>query len=224
MTETNPARQLTAPLYFVSGIDTDAGKTVVTGWLARELIETGKRVATLKFVQTGAEDFSPDIAVHRKIMGVELPEDKDSTTAPQIFTYPASPHLATELDGRTLDLERILSCIEMLHHNYDVVLVEGAGGLMVPLTRELLTIDFVNEQKWPVVFVGSGKLGSINHALLSLEALHNRGMTLSAFVWNDFSPTHDAVINKDTHDYLESWVKNHWPQTLWLECPVIGGL
>lgn len=209
---------LTSQVYFVSGIDTDVGKSIVTGRLACQLLRTGRRVATIKPVQTGSVEVSPDIEVHRQLMGVSLPEDADGTTAPQIFSYPASPHLAADLDGKTIDFERISSCIESLKTKYDTVLIEGAGGLMVPLTRTVLTIDWIRQNRWPVVFVCSGRLGSINHTLLSLEAMKNRKIELAAVVWNDFCPARDNVIHNDTKNFLQQWVSTNWPKTLWLEC------
>lgn len=209
--------------YFVSGIDTDAGKTVCTGWLARELMRAGRRVATMKFVQTGSSDAqSPDIALHRRIMGVELPEDVRRITAPECFTYPASPDLAARMDGRSIDFERIETCVALLEQAYDVVLVEGAGGLMVPLTENLTTIDYVKQRQWPMLFVTSGKLGSINHTLLSWGALANRQITLSAVIYNCHNPMPDALIDADTRVYLHRSAQQAFPEALWLECPILN--
>lgn len=210
-------------VWFVSGIDTDAGKTVATGWLARRWMDEGFTVATVKLVQTGAPDGrSPDIAVHRRIMGVTLPEDAEGLTAPALFDYPASPHLAAAMEKRTLDLQAVLRAIETVSERYDRVLVEGAGGLMVPLTEDLLTIEFAARQHWPVVFVTSGRLGSINHTLLALEAMAARGMRLSHLVWNEHHPSPDAAIDADTYRYLDAWRAKHWPETGMLRCPAIG--
>ena len=209
--------------YFVSGIDTDAGKTVCTGWLARELMKAGRRVATMKFVQTGSNDAqSPDIALHRRIMGIELPEDVRRITAPECFTYPASPDLAARMDGRSIDFERIETCVVLLEQAYDMVLVEGAGGLMVPLTENLTTIDYVKQRQWPMLFVTSGKLGSINHTLLSWEALANRQITLSAVIYNCHNPMPDALIDADTRVYLHRSAQQAFPEALWLECPILN--
>src|SRR5690606_29027978 len=129
---------------FVSGIDTEIGKTVVTGWLARQWREAGVDVITQKLVQTGCVGASDDILLHRRIMGCGLfDEDRDGHTMPALYAYPASPHLAARLDGRSLDLEAIDRATAHLCERYETVLVEGAGGLMVPLTEELLTIDYV---------------------------------------------------------------------------------
>ena len=80
-------------IYFVSGIDTDAGKSYCTAWLARELAQNGKRVITQKFIQTGNTGHSEDIDLHRRITGTGyLPEDEEGLTMPEIFSYPCSPH------------------------------------------------------------------------------------------------------------------------------------
>ena len=92
-------------VYFVTGIDTDAGKSIVTGVLARDWAGRGRRVVTQKFIQTGCPGLSEDIETHRRIMGTGLlPEDLDGTTCPIVFTYPASPHLAAAIDSRRIDL------------------------------------------------------------------------------------------------------------------------
>ena len=116
---------------FVTGIDTDAGKTYATAWLAKQFMAQGKSVITQKFIQTGNVDFSEDITRHRELMGISLlPEDLDHTTAPIIFTYPASAQLAAQKDGRRIDLSIVDRSSEILASRYDVVLIEGAGGLM----------------------------------------------------------------------------------------------
>ena len=91
-------------VYFVSGIDTNIGKSYATGYLAREWNKNGIRTITQKFIQTGNTELSEDIELHRKLMGTGLlPEDKEGLTMPEIFTYPCSPHLAAEIDKRAID-------------------------------------------------------------------------------------------------------------------------
>ena len=145
-----------------------------------------------------------------------LPEDEEGITAPELFTYPASPHLAAKIDGRPIDLAHLIDCANKLAESYDVVLVEGAGGLAVPLTENLLTVDFVCAQNWPFVFVTSGRLGSINHAVLSLEALQRRGAELSAVIFNQCNPMPDATIEEDTREYMKRYCFSRFPQALWL--------
>lgn len=206
---------------FISGIDTDAGKTYVTGHIARHLMKEGKRVITQKFIQTGNTGMSEDIEVHRRIMGTGmLPEDLDHTTAPVIFSYPASAQLAARIDGREIDLGVIDRATERLLSLYDVVLVEGAGGLAVPITDTFMAIDYVESRRLPLILVTNGVLGSINHTLLSLEAVRARGIELAAVIYNEHFDT-DAVIAADTRGFIERYVKRNFPDALFATVPSI---
>ena len=94
---------------FISGIDTNIGKTYTTGILARALAEKGKTVITQKMIQTGCTEISEDIEMHRQLQDIPFTEeDKAGLTCPYIFTYPSSPHMAAERDGRTIDLSTII--------------------------------------------------------------------------------------------------------------------
>ena len=209
---------MSAAIYFVSGIDTDIGKTYATGYLAKLWSAQGQRVITQKLIQTGNVDVSEDIVKHREIMGVEwFQEDHDKLTMPEIFTYPASPHLATRLDGRELDFAKIGAATKELAQRFDVVLLEGAGGLMVPLTTDVLTIDYIVQHQFPVILVTSGRLGSINHTLLSLEALKQRGLKLHSLVYNLKDESKDPVISKDTANYLKAYLAKYFPSAQWIE-------
>lgn len=208
---------------FVGGIDTEIGKTVATGWLARQWIEQGREVITQKLVQTGCVGASDDILLHRRLMGCGLfDEDRDGTTMPALYAYPASPHLAARLEGRALDLEAIAGATARLRARYGTVLVEGAGGLMVPLTAQLLTIDYVARQGWPVILVTSGRLGSINHTLLSLEAIAARGIALHGIAWNSRDDGSDEVIAAESRRYIRQWMQARFPQARWYDVPVLA--
>lgn len=208
-------------IYFISGIDTDAGKTFVTGYIARRLMEKGKRVITQKFIQTGNEGQSEDIEKHRAIMGTGmLPEDLDHTTAPIIFSYPASAQLAARIDGREIDIRTIEKATDRLAKLYDTVLIEGAGGLMVPITDTYSTIDYVADHNLPVILVTNGVLGSINHTVLSLEAIKARGIRVAAVIYNSHFDT-DTVIADDTRGYIERYVARHFPDADFATIPTV---
>lgn len=205
--------------YFVSGIHTDAGKSYCTGWLARQLLDTGKSVITQKFVQTGNHEFSEDIELHRKIMGINLlPDDLNHTTAPIIFTHPCSPQLAAAIDNQEINIALIDKATDTLLSNYDVVLVEGAGGLMVPLTDEFLTIDYISSRKLPLIFVVNGSLGSINHALLSFEAIKSRKIDMPIVLYNQHFD-YDPLIAADTHGFIERYLHRFFPDTQLIDGP-----
>ena len=213
---------MTADIYFVSGIDTGIGKTYATGYLAKLWNAEGQRTITQKLIQTGNVDVSEDIEQHREIMGTGfLPEDDSKLTMPEIFTYPASPHLATKIDGREIDFAKIEHATQQLADKFEVVLLEGAGGLMVPLTTELLTIDYLTDKKFPVILVSSGRLGSINHTILSLEALKARGLSLYALAYNLNDESQDPIISKDTAEYLKTYLAQHFPEAKWIDIPVL---
>ena len=205
---------------FISGIHTDAGKSYAAGWLAREFAKQGVSVITQKFIQTGNVGHSEDIDVHRRLMGTgELPEDKLGLTAPQIFSYPCSPQLAAEIDGREIDFDAIDRAMEELDSRYDVVLLEGAGGLMVPLTDDFWTIDYIASRGLPVALVTNGTLGSINHTLLSLEALERRAIPLHSVIYNQHFDSRDPRIAADTIDFIRRYLDRRHPDTPLMLCP-----
>lgn len=204
-------------IYFVSGIDTGIGKSYATGLLAKQWNTKGIRTITQKLVQTGNTTISEDIVLHRQLMGIPLTaEDQEKITMPEIFTYPASPHLSARLDQREIDFTKIRQATIALSERYDAVLVEGAGGLMVPLHEDYLIIDYIEEMQYPLIFVTSGKLGSINHTLLSLEAISRREIHLHMLIYNTFPIHDDRTISTDTELYLRHYLEKKYPETLFI--------
>lgn len=210
-------------IYFVSGIDTGIGKTYTTGYLAKVWNEQNISTITQKLIQTGNVEISEDIEKHREIMQTGwLPEDQNQLTMPEIFSYPASPHLASRLDGRAINFSAIQSATDILSQRYERVLLEGAGGVMVPLTEDLLTIDYIQQQNYPVILVSSGRLGSINHTILSLEILKQRGIELYALAYNLNAEAADSLISQDTANYLKNYLKQNFKAALWIDIPILS--
>ena len=198
---------------FVSGIDTDAGKTYATAWLQLRLMDEGKSVITQKFIQTGCVGTSEDIEAHRRLSGTgPMPEDAEGLTAPIIFSYPASAQLAARMDGREIDLG--------VARRYDVVLVEGAGGLMVPITDTFMAIDYAVSRNLPVALVTNSRLGSINHTILSLEALRNHGAKLHSVLYNTWYDKDSAPIAADTQAFIRRYIERNHPGTPFYVVPV----
>lgn len=206
-----------AKTIFISAIDTDAGKTIVTGLLALSLKNRGLNIITQKIAQTGCNIISDDIIKHREIMSEELNEfDINGITCPYIFNFPASPHLSAKIENSEINTEIISSATNELEKHFDIVLLEGVGGLMVPLnTNELLT-DYISIKQYPLILVTSGKLGSINHTLLSLEAIKNRNIELKALVYNNFI-SNDEIINSDSKEYLKNYFRKDFPYSQFIE-------
>ncbi|KGN71119.1 ATP-dependent dethiobiotin synthetase BioD [Porphyromonas gulae] len=199
---------------FVTGIDTNIGKTYATAFLFDKFSESGQRVITQKLVQTGCVGTSEDIEAHRRLTGCSMmEEDRLGLTCPYIFSYPASPHFAADIDGKRVDCKIIDRATEaLLSRGYDRVLLEGAGGLMVPITKDYLTADFIADRDYPIALVTSGRLGSINHTLLNLELCRHRDITVETIVYNLY-PAEDDRITANTLDYLRFYLDKYHPDT-----------
>ena len=208
--------------YLVAGIDTGIGKTVTTGLIARALRARGTDAITVKMVQTGNDGFSEDIDAHRALTGTGvLPEDRLGLTAPVIFSFPASAQLAARIDNREIDLSVIDNARHELEKRYDIVLVEGAGGMMVPITDEFFAIDYAASRELPVWLVTNSRLGSINHTVLSLEALKARKLRLEGILFNHHFDS-DKFIAEDTCNFVKRYVARHFPHAHFLDVPSFG--
>ena len=208
---------------FVTGIDTGVGKSVATGLIARWLAQRGRSVITQKLVQTGCrEPVAEDVAVHRRLMGTGLLDiDHDGTTCPCRLAFPASPHLAARLEGRTVDTAAIGRATERLALMFEHVLVEGVGGVLVPLTEGLTVLDYVAWRRYPMIVVGSFRLGSINHTLLTLEAARRRGVQVRGLVLNGH-PAASAEIAADAQRvFAEALSRYGYPRSI-VEMPELG--
>ncbi len=209
--------------YFITAIDTDAGKTMITGAIARYFQNKGKTTTTMKVSQTGCKKLSEDIQVHRKMMEVSLSEDdKSGLTCPYIFEKPASPHLAAAKEGKEINSNFIMQSYESLAAKYEKVIVEGVGGLMVPMTTDKLLVEMIQDWNLPVILVSSGKLGSINHTLLSLEVMKNRNVNLYGIIYNQY-PMADKEITEDSCQLLKQYMQKYYPKAKWFDMPLMNG-
>ncbi len=189
-----------AKLYCISGIDTDIGKTIATGLLARASQEKGIRTITQKIVQTGCTGISEDIIRHRQIMGIEpQPVDASGLTCPYVFPVPCSPHLAAKLANLTIDCDVLRRATAELLEQFEMVFLEGAGGLFVPLNDQETFIDYLAAEQYPLILVSSSRLGSINHTLSALELARARNIEVAAILYNRFAVT-DPRIEQDSKE------------------------
>lgn len=197
--------------YFISGIDTGCGKTYITGLLAYHLKKSNVGTITTKLVQTGCRGISEDILEHRRIMESEIwPEDVSALTCPFVYSYPASPHLAAIIDKIPFDLAPVRKSVDQLLQNYELILTEGAGGLMVPLSSHYLTADYIREHALPLILVCSSKLGSLNHCLLSINLCLHLNINLHAIIYNQL-PQHDELIAGDSFLFIKDYLGEKCP-------------
>ncbi len=180
-------------IIFVTGTDTGVGKSYAVGVLARALREEGFRVITQKPVQTGASE-PEDLLLHRRLMGLPADdEDLLTLTNPYLFSYPAAPETAAKLEGQRVSLSRLRKALLELERRYDFVLVEGAGGVYVPLNEEETFLDFFSQVLAPVIVVSQARLGTINHTVLTVEALKRRGLFVVGLVYNLYGTNDDFI-------------------------------
>jgi len=160
--------------YIISGTDTDIGKTVVSAMLMAGLNKVGRNVSYWKPVQSGLDGLVDTRSV-QKYSGLD---DSHFLQEAYVLTEPLSPHRSAEIDGVEIDLEALA-----LPEVDGTLLIEGAGGLMVPLTRKALLINQFKKWNAPVILVARTALGTINHTLLSLEALWARDIPVHGLIF-----------------------------------------
>jgi dethiobiotin synthetase len=166
--------------WFVTGTDTGVGKTVVACALARALRAAGRDVGVMKPAETGVGPAGPlDARALREAAGADDPLER---ICPVQLALPAAPAVAAAHEGVALDLGRIRSAWEELAARHAVMVVEGAGGLLVPLGPRYAMAELAGELGLPLLVVARAALGTINHTLLTLEAAERRGLALAGVV------------------------------------------
>lgn len=190
-------------LYFVTGTDTDAGKTVATAWLGWALQRAGRRVALVKPFQTGATDPSRegDEAVYRAAL-------RDAATLRTLSTLPEplAPSIAARRAGVTLSVAEALRDCRAIGEAHDVTFVEGAGGLLVTITDETDMADLAAALPAPLVLVVRPALGTLNHTLLSVEAAERRGLDMALIVVSGYASSPalaPAVVEAENLRFLQ---------------------
>jgi dethiobiotin synthetase len=172
---------------FITGTDTGVGKTIVAATLARLLRIRGVNVGVMKPVTSGCREegvrlVSDDALLLAQAAGIECSSD----VAPYLLCEPLAPSEAAKLDGVRIDFGHIRECYDRMAAAHDVVIVEGAGGLMVPLAGGLLVADLVKELGLPLIVVARPGLGTINHTVLTCYAAQQLGLSVAGVIINNF--------------------------------------
>jgi dethiobiotin synthetase len=172
--------------FFITGTDTGVGKTLVTVALTRALVARGLRTAVMKPVAAGSMDTPGG---PRNDDAVELLAASNVKAAyddvnPWLLTTAASPHLAARHDGVSIDQEKVVTAFRRLAAASDLVMVEGAGGWLAPISSVATMADIAEKLALPVVFVVGLRLGCLNHALLTREAIRSHGLPLAGWIAN----------------------------------------
>jgi len=172
--------------FFVTATDTFVGKTVVSGAMIRALTILGYRVAAMKPVETGClKDgkmlVSSDGAFLKKLTTME---EKINVVSPYMFEAPLSPYEAARKEKKEISTDKIFKAYDGLLKNYDAVVVEGAGGLYVPLTKDYFMSDLAREMELPLIVVARPGLGTLNHTMLTIEHARSKGLVIAGVIFN----------------------------------------
>lgn len=198
---------------FVTGTGTGVGKTVVAAAIARTLAAEGKRVAVFKPAVTGLDDFTADgpnpvdmrpLPAHRPdhvvLRDAAESTQSDDEIAPYRYGPPMSPHLAAKLAGEEIDPTRLLRAARAAATDADILVCEGVGGLLVPLTPRYLIRDLAAGLGLPLVIAAPPSLGTINHTLLTIEAAQAAGLEVDRIVLTPWPGVPGAIeeSNRET--------------------------
>ena len=164
---------------FLTGTDTDVGKTYVAALLIRGLRRAGFDTAGMKPICCGGRE---DAEILREAAGGLQPLDEVN---PVWLAAPAAPYTAAKLEGREVDLGLVRGVFARLRKGRRSIIVEGAGGWMAPITRDYFMADLAADFGLPVAVVVRNRLGALNHALLTVQAIRARGLECAGIIWND---------------------------------------
>jgi len=177
---------------FITGTDTGVGKTHVTAALLTELRRRGVSAAAFKPIACGAGG-RHDAKIYAAIMNHEQPLD---VINPIYLRHPLAPSVAAKLERKRIDLRKILHTYQQLAKSYEVVLVEGAGGLLVPIRKNYFVADLAKTLKLPVLIVARLGLGTINHTLLTVRQAKVHGLKINGLVLNDTAGGQHGLAEK----------------------------
>ncbi len=195
---------------FVTGTDTNVGKTYVACLLIRKLWATGLVTGAYKPVCSGAEfdvqghPFWPDIEALRTAAGAELPVD---LICPQRFLAAVAPPVAAEQEGLMVSNDLLLHGFFAWTTKADALIVEGAGGIYCPLSNELTVLDLATQIQAPVIVVAANRLGVISHTRLTVDRLRQSGLDVAAVILNEAQLTDAADLSRTTNaKQLSHWI------------------
>jgi dethiobiotin synthetase len=175
---------------FVTGTDTEIGKTLISAAILHKLVQHGQRACGMKPIAAGAEErdgelHNEDAAMLRAAGNVHLPQ---RITTPFMLREPCAPHIAAELEGVRIEPVTIMTAYAEILGASDATVVEGVGGFCVPFSDDFDSADLAVQLGLPVILVVGLRLGCINHALLTAEAIISRGLVLAGWVANQVDP------------------------------------
>ena len=194
---------------FVTATDTEIGKTSVAVGLIHFLRELGLNIGVMKPVASGVVKISEGqgISTDMKIL-VEASNSRDPEEwiNPYCFSTAVAPSLAAKLEGVEVDLSRIKNCFDQIFSRHDLVVVEGAGGVLSPVSEKLLVVDIIKHLQLPAVIVSKASLGAINQTVMTYECLKHRSVDCIGFFLNRYPPM-PTLAERTNADLIASLIE-----------------
>jgi dethiobiotin synthetase len=189
---------------FITGTDTGIGKTFVAEGLIKAVKSKGLNVCPMKPVETGCimrkgKLIPEDTVKLAKASGISEPLDLIN---PYRFRHPLAPSVAADIEGVKVNRKKIFSAHDRLSKKYDITIIEGAGGIMVPVYKRYLFLDLASDLGLPVLIVARPGLGTINHTLLTIAALRNKGINILGVIINSAVKTGRDLSVKTNPDVI----------------------
>lgn len=181
---------------FVTGTDTEVGKTYVSCAIIKQLKEKGANVGVMKPIASGSRQ---DSVFLKKAAGVNDPID---IINPIFFEKPLAPWVAAKLTGKRINLGKVWDAYKVLKKKYEFLIIEGAGGLLVPVTEKTYIIDIAKQFNFPIVIVSRPNLGTINHTLLTVNYARHYGLKVEGFVVNYAKPYKKGLALETNPDVI----------------------
>ncbi len=183
--------------FFITGTDTGAGKTAVAGGIAGAFMSMGYDVGIMKPVQSGCLEkdgklLSGDADFMMKAAGIK---DEYDLVCPVRLSHPLCPSVAAELEGKKIDIDVIMKAYHTLSRRHEILIVEGAGGIAVPLYDDFLICDLIRTLDIPLVIVAKAGLGTINHTLLTVEYARSKNLRIIGIMINGYHGRQDEKEN-----------------------------
>ncbi|MFH1542843.1 MAG: dethiobiotin synthase [bacterium] len=181
---------------FITGTDTGVGKTYITALMAQSLHDQGLDVGIMKPISCGPQKEN-DAVILKELLNIK---DDLGLINPIQLKDPLSPYAAAKKEKKQINLDRIFSSYKRLAKEHDMVLVEGVGGVLVPIEKEYLVVDMIKDFNLPTIIVARAGLGTLNHTLLTIEALKKRKCKIKGIVMNGY--TGKEISEKDNAEII----------------------
>ena len=200
--------------YFITGTDTGVGKTLVAGGLAALYKKSGLNVGVMKPIATVCGRINNHLVSDDAVFLKSLAEADDDYELinPVSLEQPLAPSVAARLSNTRIDMDKIHAAFEMLNERHDFLIVEGIGGLLVPLDEYYFVVDMASEMELPLIVVSRPSLGTINHTLLTVSYAREHGLDVRGIIINDSAGTCDNMVMNTNIDEIKRLT----------ELPVVG--